>query len=290
MRRLPRSAAVIALAVAGFAAAAVVARAAVLPDVDSPASTTQQAGRVKPPNYALVIGDSAIAYVRWVPGASSAVIGFDRYLDLESCRRLVIESCTGRERRKPPTALEALTAAGNRARTLVIATGYNDGSEGFESWFRTIVGQARAQGIRRVVWYTLRSDVTYASPGAVGNHLVFAENNATLRRLVSSGDFPDVVLADWHRYTQGHPEWFTSDGVHYKTVTAWIAADYLSRKMAFLDGRRCPMPTSPGGVPQNPCPDPDGTGPIADVPALYPIGADGVLCYEIGPERDVVCR
>ena len=96
MRRLPRSAAVIGLAVAGLVAAAVVARAAVLPDVASPATSTQQATRVNPPNYALVIGDSAISYVRWVPGASSAVIGFDRYLDLESCRRLVVESCTGR--------------------------------------------------------------------------------------------------------------------------------------------------------------------------------------------------
>ncbi|MEY2958957.1 MAG: hypothetical protein RLZZ01_1525, partial [Actinomycetota bacterium] len=41
---------------------------------------------------------------------------------------------------------------------------------------------------------------------------------------------------------------------------------------------------------QNPCPDPDVTGPIADVEALYPIGTDGVLCYEIGDARRVECR
>ena len=69
MRRPPRSVAVIALAAAGFVSAAVVARAAVLPEVSAPASSTQQAARVNPPNYALVIGDSAISYVRWVPGA-----------------------------------------------------------------------------------------------------------------------------------------------------------------------------------------------------------------------------
>ena len=290
MRRPPRPLVVIALALAAIVSAAVVARAAMLPDINSSASVSRQAARVNPPNYALVIGDSAIAYVRWVPGASSAVIGFDRFLDLESCRRLVMPSCTGRERREPLTVLEALRAAGNRARTLVVATGYNDGSEGFESWFRAIVGQARAQGVRRIVWYTLRSDVTYVSPGSMGNHEVFAQNNATLWRLVGSGEFPDVFVADWHRYTQHHPEWFSADGVHYRTVTAWIGSDYLSRKMAFLDGRRCPLPTTPGAAPQFPCPDPDATGYIADVPALYPIGVEGALCLEMGDDRQVVCR
>ena len=32
------------------------------------------------------------------------------------------------------------------------------------------------------------------------------------------------------------------------------------------------------------------TGPEADIEALYPVGEDGVLCYEIGPERRVECR
>ena len=50
------------------------------------------------------------------------------------------------------------------------------------------------------------------------------------------------------------------------------------------------MPTSPGVAPQNPCPDPDVTGPIADIAALYPIGQDGVLCYEIGDDHHIECR
>ena len=60
--------------------------------------------------------------------------------------------------------------------------------------------------------------------------------------------------------------------------------------MAFLEGRACPMPTSPTATPQNPCPDPDVTGPIADIAALYTIGQDGVLCYEIGTDRHIECR
>ena len=45
-----------------------------------------------------------------------------------------------------------------------------------------------------------------------------------------------------------------------------------------------------GAAPQNPCPDPDVTGPIADIAALYPIGEDGVLCYEIGDDHRIECR
>jgi hypothetical protein len=50
-------------------------------------------------------------------------------------------------------------------------------------------------------------------------------------------------------------------------------ADYLSRKMAFLEQRPCPEPTSPGAATQSPCPDPDETGPIAAIESLYPIGS-----------------
>jgi hypothetical protein len=280
-----------AVVVAALASSSVVVHAAVTtPTIDRPATAGAAARRVSPPSVTLVVGDSAIAALRWVPGAENAVVGFDHELDLESCRRLTAPSCFGREGRQPPTALDVVRAGGLMFDTVVVATGYNDDAAGFEASFRTIVAQARSNHVERIVWYSLRSDVDYVSPGSLGYHTIFAANNATLRRLLSSGEFPDVVLADWDRYTAGHPEWFTTDGVHYRTLAAWIGADYLSRKLAFLDGRPCPLPTSPGGVPDRPCPDPDVTGPVADVAALYPIGTEGVLCYEIGLERRIECR
>lgn len=246
--------------------------------------------RVDPPRPAVVIGDSAIAALRWVPGADNAIIGFDHTLDLESCRRLLSPSCRGREGRTPPTAYQALANHGDDFEVLVIATGYNDGTAGYADAFRAIVDRARSFGYQQIVWWTLRSDVDYVSPGSVGYHETFAENNRVVRELLATGDYPDVVLADWGGYTAGRPEWFVTDGVHYRAVGAWAASDYLSRKMAFLEERPCPMPTTPDGTPQNPCPDPDVTGPQADIEALYPIGEDGVLCYEIGEERRVECR
>jgi hypothetical protein len=251
---------------------------------------TRAAVRVDPPTPAVVIGDSAISALRWVSGADNAVIGFEHTLDLESCRRLFVPSCHGREGRTPPTVFEALADHGRKYKILVVATGYNEGSQTMSTSFQNVVQRARALGYEQIVWWTLRSDVDYVAPGSVANHITFGESNQIVRNLLATGAYPDVVLADWNAYTAHEQDWFVTDGVHYRQLGAWAAADYLSRKMAFLDGRQCPMPTSPATAPQNPCPDPDVTGPIADIAALYPIGQDGVLCYEIGDDHHLECR
>lgn len=271
--------AALAVSIGGVAAAASTGAT-----VDTPAE------RVDPPTPALVVGDSAISALRWVPGADRAVAGFEHTLDLESCRRLSATSCTGREDRRPPTVYQALADHGSKYKILVVATGYNDGTSMFEETVVAIIDRARRLGYERIVWWTLRSDVDYVSPGSWGNHRTFDANNRVLRDLLATGEYPDVVLADWDRYTEDRPEWFVTDGVHYRAVGAWGAADYLSRKMAFLDGRRCPAPTAPGRSARQPCPDPDVTGPEADIEALYPVGDDGVLCYELGEERRIECR
>lgn len=282
--RLTLAALVTLVAGAGVATAAVAT-------IDRAAETPgRSAVRVDPPRPAIVIGDSAISALRWVPGADNAIIGFDHALDLESCRRLLAPSCLGREGRTPLTAHDALGFHGDRYEVLVIATGYNDGTSGYADAFRAIVARARSLGYQQILWWSLRSDVDYVSPDAVGNHATFAQNNQAIEQLLASGQYPDVVLADWGRYTATKADWFVTDGVHYRAVGAWAASDYLSRKMAFLEERPCPMPTTPDGPRQDPCPDPDATGPIADIEALYPIGEDGVLCYEVGEDREVECR
>jgi hypothetical protein len=263
---------------------------AATPIEESARMPTRRAIRIDPPAPVIVIGDSAISALRWVPRAASAVVGFEYTLDLESCRRLFTPSCRGREGRVPPTVYQALEFHGDKYDTLVVATGYNDDAASFGASFEAVVGRARLLGYRRIVWWSLRSDVDYVSPGFAGNHEAFAANNRIIGDRLASGDFPDVVLADWGGYTLDKPEWFVTDGVHYRTVGAWAASDYLTRKMAFLDGRPCPVPTTPAGVPDDPCPDPDTTGPVADIEALYPIGAEGALCYEIGTERRFECR
>jgi hypothetical protein len=294
-RRLGGALAVL-VAVVGVSATAVTATftsivTTIITSIDGAAEVpSARAVRVDPPSPVVVIGDSAISALRWVPNARNAVVGFEHTLDLESCRRLYSPSCSGREGRTPPTVYQALLDHNDHYQTLVVATGYNDGASGFGETFDAIVFRARQMGYERIVWYTLRSDVDYVSPGSVGFHETYAATNAVVRSRLATGRYPDVVLADWDRYTAERQEWFATDGVHYRNVGAWAAADYLTRKMAFLDGRSCPIPIAPGEPVQDPCPDPDRTGPTADIEGLYPIGQDGILCYELGDERRFECR
>jgi len=282
-RRLIAIAAAFAIAAAGTAVAAT--------QIVGPAGVpSETAVRADPQRRTVLIGDSAISALRWVPRADTAIVGFEHTLDLESCRRLYRPSCFGREGRIPSTAYQALGFHGDKYTTLVVATGYNDGSQSFAESFHAIVDRARSLGYDTILWWTMRSDVDYVAPGSIANHMTFAVNNQIVRDLLATGNYPDVILADWGGYTADRVEWFVTDGVHYRAVGTWAASDYLTRKMAFIEGRTCPVPIAPQAEPQSPCPDPDVTGPIADIEALYPIGDDGVLCYEIGQQRRFECR
>lgn len=259
MRRPPAP----VVALVGFVVAILLGGAAwAVGPIDTAADTPQAvAVRVHPPvpTRALVLGDSALAALNWVPAAREAVQGFDDTLDLRACRRLYFPSCASPP---PPTAYEAIGAHGPGFAVLVVSVGYNDLASMTASSFEHVVGRARELGYRQIVWLTLR---------AVDSG--FAARNAVVREELATGNYPDVVLADWDRYTADRPQWFVGDGVHFRPIGAWAVADYLSRKMAFLEQRPCPEPTSPGAATQDPCPDPDETGPIAAIESLYPIGS-----------------
>lgn len=220
------------------------------------AAPTQPATRVRAHASTLVIGDSALAALTWAPGSGRAVIGFDITLDLRACRRLYRPSCASPA---PTTVYEALGVHGPGFETLVVAVGYNDLAGSTGEGFEAVVERARQLGYSRIVWFTMRGGAT------------FEQRNQVLRELLASGRFPDVTLADWNAYTASRPDWFVSDGVHFRVIGAWAAADYLTRKLAFIDGRICPEPYTPGAPAPDPCPDPDLTGPLTDLYALYPV-------------------
>ena len=249
-------------AVIGFCVAALCGAAFAIGPISSAADEPGVAAvRLHPPvpTRALVLGDSTLAALNWVPAAQQAVQGFEATLDLRSCRRLYYPSCASPP---PPTAYEALAAHGRGFGDLVVDVGYNDLASMTATSFEQVVTRARDLGYRRIVWWTLRAvDSGYAA------------RNTVIRDELATGQYPDVVLADWNHYTANRSQWFVSDGVHFEPIAAWAAADYLSRKMAFLDHRQCPAPTAPGAAPQDPCPDPDVTGPVAAIQSLYPVGS-----------------
>lgn len=244
---------------------------AAIEDVDRAASVSVSADRLEVPDVALLVSDSAWLGLKNY-AAVDAIQGFDHMLDLGSCRRRLSTSCTNYDDHVPITMYEEIAWRGPTTSTLIVATGYNDSDHDFVSDFQQIIDLTRSFSYERVVWLTLRDDVGYRSPGGLGFGEAFSKNNATLKSLVASGHYPEVVVADWSTYANTHSEWFAADGIHVRRAGPWAAADYISRKMAFLDGRACPQPLRPLEAAQNPCPDPDATGLQADINALYPVG------------------
>lgn len=220
----------------------------------------------------LVVSDSAGAGMRWTPGATDALRGAEFTTNLQSCRRLVAPSCNGREGYAPASAITVVNGIPHgRYDTLVMATGYNDVSSRFASDFDTIVNAARDRGVETIMWATYREGVGYRQPG--GAWTSYAAMNEVIRDRVASGEYDDVLVLDWWTYTTGATHWFAGDGVHYSAAGSYGMADFLSRSIAALDGRPCPMPWAPGEAVESPCPDPTGLpserGGVPDVIALY---------------------
>ena len=235
------------------------------------ATVGSQATRTAPPHRALLVSDSAWLGIKTY-GAIDAVQGFEHMFDLGSCRRRVVNSCRNYDGHVPITMYEEIAWRGGTFDTLVVATGYNDSDRRFAAEVDTVVTLARANGYRRVVWLTLRSNVAYVSQGNAGFAASFERANQALADIVAAGTYPELVIADWAGYAEHQHAWFANDGIHLRTEGPWAAADYISRKLAFLEGRACPQPARPGASIPDRCPDPDLTGPTIDLRGLYPIG------------------
>lgn len=212
----------------------------------------------------LVVGDSTLGALDAVTEARAAFIGFDAVVDAAQCRRLALPSCrSGMTGLVPNTAVEAITGTRGPLDIVVVKTGYNDWFSDFPAEFDAVVRAARAKGAHSIVWMTYNERVT--RPTA---RQAYRENNVDLRRLVELPQYPDVLLADWHRYSTARQDWFY-DGTHLSESGAWTVADYIARWVAAIEHRPCPRPWIVGGVRPDPCPNPDLIGPVADARSLY---------------------
>ena len=231
-------------------------------------TTSAPAPNPIPLQHVIAIGDSTLAGIdrnqAWgqLRGAS-----FD--LRARSCRRLVRESCRGREGPiPPPNALAELRSLPYGAYDVaVIMTGYNDGYTSFAPGIPLIIEAARSRGIRRIIWLThareFRSD--RGGPGAIQ---VYEQHNAAIRYHAGVND--DVVAAEWSNIVRQVPFWVYADGIHLDRYGASGNADFISRAVAHVTGRPCPMPQYPGAPNDGVCPDP-GTMPPVDIARLYGI-------------------
>jgi hypothetical protein len=214
----------------------------------------------------LAVGDSTLLAVEYYE-TMAGFGGMDLVYDAKSCRTIGIPSCGPRP--APPNAVDTIEDADGDFDVVVVMAGYDEWWTTFPNSFDDAVDAARDHGAAHVVWLTFTEGVGYIGPDGTRANEAFVRNNATLRQKVSSGAFPDVVLADWDAYSEPRPDWFNEDGIHLNIPGAYSLADYISRKVAAIEGRPCPAPREPGGQIEQPCPDPDGGPPVADARALY---------------------
>jgi len=163
-----------------------------------------------------VVGDSALAGVRWY-GEFGALGDFSYVFDAESCRRTIETSCWSREGYRAENAVSTLQRlSGQWGDVLVVMSGYNDPSYGFDEGIDAVVDEARRQGIPRVVWLTLRvADVSYEEPLHQANGRTYRESNEVL--LDRAGELDGYLqVADWATASSAHDEWFEPDGIHLK--------------------------------------------------------------------------
>ena len=237
------------------------------PIIVSTSPSTTLVAETAAPLRALLIGDSTLlAILRY--NTFDAFRGFESVFDAQSCRTLGVKSCGVDP--VPPNAVEAINARTETFDIVVIMAGYDEWWTSFPDSFDEVVTAARARGARHIVWLTYREGVGYTAPSGATANEAFVKNNETLRAKIASGQFPDVTLADWFTYTASATGWLTDDGIHLTRDGARAAADFISRTIAHLEGRPCPLPWAVGGPIDDPCPDPSAHSPVVDIRALYP--------------------
>jgi peptidoglycan hydrolase-like protein with peptidoglycan-binding domain len=176
-----------------------------------------------------LIGDSTLTGVRWYADYG-ALQRFNFVLSAESCRRTIERSCISREGYRSANVITAMhTLDGDLGEVLVVMSGYNDPIWTIDEAIAEVVEEARAQGVRHVVWLSLRTsdDVDYSDPQQQSSINTFREYNEQLVEAAATSD-GYLQVADWATYSNGASGWFETDGVHLSprgvdAITTFVA-------------------------------------------------------------------
>ena len=222
--------------------------------------TTVTAATPQPPKV-LLVGDSTLLAVDSY-GTAEGLRGFDAQLDVASCRTLGVPSCG--DPPIPPNTVETIRAAPGPYDVVVVMAGYDEWWTSFPDSVRAVADEVRAKGATSLLFLTFREGVGYLAPDGRTASEAFERNNATLRELAASGEIPELVVADWYRYTSDvESSWLATDGIHLTPLGAWGVTDYISRWVAHLFALPCPASAA-----DDPCANPDDVGP-PDEPSEY---------------------
>ena len=168
-----------------------------------------------------LIGDSVADRMEHNPAALNRLNrDFTLNLQTQGCRRLATQSCTIVGEPAPPANVVTLAKRlGPRlGRIVVVATGYNDDPYRFDRDFDKVMRTFNANGVKRVVWLTLREAKS-----------AYVLSNADIE--AESAKWPTLTVADWNSYSANRPDWFEADGVHLTLAGSTALAVFIQRTL-----------------------------------------------------------
>ncbi len=221
----------------------------------TPMTRSSFAGNPVPTQRVIAIGDSTMAGVDR-NRAWAQLRGADFDFRARSCRRLIRVSCTGREGPiPPPNALDTMRSLPYGFYDVaVIMTGYNDGPSDVAAAVPILIREARAKGIRRIIWMTYAREFASDKGGQRAREadllrpqLVRALSREHQRRRVRDGVVgdrpPGAVLALLRRHPPGQVRRSRRGRLHVagrRPRDRSVVSD--APGAGRIDGRRVPRP------------------------------------------------
>lgn len=183
----------------------------------------------------LLIGDSSMAGLRWYDGVADQLRAARYTLDVESCRRIVLESCMGREDRVAPTVLDVVRSVTHDEvpDLLVVMAGYNDDGAQLGDAARAVGELAEARGIRTRIW------LRFSNPNPVESHVNTAAHNDQLNSVANDPTTASWILADWPTFASFANGVFEADGIHLTPSGARELAAFVSDVVATVTKQEC---------------------------------------------------
>lgn len=174
-----------------------------------------------------VFGDSIADSFTYVPDARTVLAdGIDLRLELAPCRKLVPVGCAYMGAR-PPSVLDLVTSStlSGLGNIVVVAVGYNDPENNYETDMAQVVNALVDKGVGHVIWLTLREQTDE-----------YRKINRTIA--AQAPRWPELRVADWEATSRGK-NWFNPDGLHLNADGAIGMANLIRPFVLTACGSAC---------------------------------------------------
>lgn len=174
-----------------------------------------------------MFGDSIADSLNYVPDARTILAdGIDLRLELAPCRKLVPIGCAYMGGR-PPSVLDLVKGStlGQLGSIVVVAVGYNDPENNYETDMAQVVNALVDKGVGHVIWLTLREQTDD-----------YRKINRTIQ--AQAPRWPELRVADWEAASRGK-NWFNPDGLHLNADGAIGMANLIRPFVLTACGSAC---------------------------------------------------